>query len=458
MTISLLTARWVIPVTSPMIEHGAVAIDGDRLLAVGPLADLEQRYGGVPVTDLGRAAILPGLINIHTHLELTIMRGRVEEPAFQSWITQLVMLKVGRLSADDLLESSRLGTLEAIRGGITTVADTADASATLEALLESGMRGIFYQECFGPGADQAEAGLDAMRAKLDARRETLSRTPADSAARVRLGISPHAPYTVSARLFEMATRHALDNSLDMAIHAAESEEERRFLLDGGGAFGDSLRRRGIGFTPPACSTVTYLEQLGVLACSPLLIHGVTIGEEELPLLARRGVRLAHCPRSNAKFGHGVAPLDAWQRAGLSVGLGTDSVVSNNSCDLIEDARFGALIHRARLRDGATPSANDMLRLMTIDGARAIGMESLIGSLEPGKKADIIAVGLDSPGMTPCYDPVDLIIFSSSASDVVMTMVDGQLLYDGQTVSTIDEEPLLVRCRSIAEKLSASLGI
>ncbi len=444
MSLAILSARWVVPVTSPVIDHGAVLIDGAEIRAVGKREELRQDYPEATFKDLGEAAILPGLVNVHTHLELTLLRGRVEESRFQPWIVQLITLKAELFSADQLLDSARLGCLEAIRSGITTVADTADSLQTVEALREAGLRGIVYQECFGPARDQAAAAIDLLREKLDRHQNHLAKAGPAAAARLRIGISPHAPYSVSDLLYRFATRLAIENNLDLALHAAESRAEELLLQDGSGEFGDSLRRRGIAFTPPRCSTMAYLHQLGVLEAAPLLIHGVTIDEADLSLLAGTGARLAHCPKSNAKFGHGVADLHSWQSRGLAVGLGTDSVVSNNSLDLLDEARFCTLLHRAHRANPAWPEAAQILRLLTIDGARALHLADQIGSLEPGKRADLIAIDLSKPQTIPVHDPVTTIIFSASARDVVLTMVDGQTLYDGVSVSTIDERRFLPR--------------
>jgi 5-methylthioadenosine/S-adenosylhomocysteine deaminase len=444
MSLAILSARWVVPVTSPVIDHGAVLIDGAEIRAVGNREELRQDYPEATFKDLGEVAILPGLVNVHTHLELTLLRGRVEESRFQPWIVQLITLKAELFSADQLLDSARLGCLEAIRSGITTVADTADSLQTVEALREAGLRGIVYQECFGPARDQAAAAIDLLREKLDRHQNHLAKAGPAAAARLRIGISPHAPYSVSDQLYRFATRLAIENNLDLALHAAESRAEELLLQDGSGEFGDSLRRRGIAFTPPRCSTMAYLHQLGVLEAAPLLIHGVTIDEADLSLLAGTGARLAHCPKSNAKFGHGVADLHSWQSRGLAVGLGTDSVVSNNSLDLLDEARFCTLLHRAHRATPAWPEAAQILRLLTIDGARALHLADQIGSLEPGKRADLIAIDLSKPQTIPVHDPVTTIIFSASARDVVLTMVDGQTLYDGVSVSTIDERRFLPR--------------
>lgn len=453
---TILTARWVLPITAPPIAHGAVAMHSDRLIAVGARADLCRQFPAAVLKDLGEAVLLPGLINVHSHLELSVLRGRLESGEFQPWIAELVRLKQERLNSDDLLVSARLGCLEAIKAGVSTVADTAEADAVLPALIESGQRGVVFQECFGPSATQAEASLDILRAKLDAHAARLAQAGTAASARLRLSISPHAPYSVSARLYALATQFALNHRFDMALHAAESVDEAALLNSGSGAFGDGLRHRAIEFAAPACSTIKYFAQLGVLAAAPLLIHCVTADEEDIALLAAHGARVAHCPKSNAKLGHGVAPFIAMQRAGLPVGLGTDSAGSNNSGDLLEEARFCALLQRAVNKDARLCTPDEMLRLMTIDGARALGWESEIGSLEAGKQADLIAIKLDGAHNTPHYDPAAAILFSCSARDVSLTVVAGRTLYDGQRVLTLDEQALLQQARVVQAKLVGAL--
>ena len=452
----LLAARWVLPVTSPPIRQGAVVIAGSRLVAVGGDVQLRQAYPEAQVTDLGEVALLPGLVNVHSHLELTLLRGRLERSDFRGWIGELIALKAERLTVDDLLVSAQLGCLEAIRTGVTTLADTADAPTPLMALTESGLRGIVYQECFGPDPAQVEPALDQLQRKLAAHDQFLASCTPPVIGRVRVGISPHAPYSVSASLYQRVARWASEQRFDLALHGAESRDEWQLLADGGGAFGESLLTREIPFVPPGCSLVEYLDRLGVLSTAPLLIHGVTIDPAETPRLAAHGVRLAHCPKSNAKLGHGIAPLRSWLAEGLAVGLGTDSVASNNGGDLLEEARFCALLHRADGRDAAWPDADQMLRLLTIEGARALHLEEEIGSLEPGKRADLIAIDLHQPATSPLYDPVTTLLFSASGRDVCWTMVDGRILYEKGRVTTLDEDALLASARQIAVKLTPPL--
>lgn len=449
---SIVTAHWVLPIVSSPINQGAVAIESDCIVAVGTAVEVRRQFPKATIDDFGEAAILPGLINVHSHLELTAFRGRLEDLHFQSWIAQLIRLKFEKLSGDDLLASARLGCIESIKAGITTLADTSDASAPLESLIESGQRGVIFQECFGPGIEQAAESLDLLRAKLEAHAERLARAGREAQARLSIGISPHAPYSVSSKLYELAARLALDLKLDVAIHAAESVDETNLLWDGSGAFGDSLRRRGIGFTPPRSSTIKYFDRLGVLETSPLLIHGVTVDEDDMELMAANSVRVAHCPKSNAKFGHGVAPLIELQQAGVRVGLGTDSVASNNTMDLIEESRFCSALHRAAKKNAGLCPADEMLRLMTIEGARVLGMEDQIGSLEVGKQADLIAIDLSNSHHKPIYDPATAIIFSCSARDVVLTIVAGRVIYRDRRVLSLDEPAAKSRIQTLQSQL------
>ncbi len=452
--VRIFTARWLLPIAAPPLAHGAIAVQAEQILAVGAREELQAQFPAAPMHDFGAAAILPGLVNVHSHLELTAFRGRLEEPHFQRWIAHLVQLKSERMTSDDLLASARLGCIEAIRAGVTTLGDTAEATATVEALIESGLRGVVFQECFGPRVEQADASVQAIEQKLWKLREQVSAAKAD--ARVRLGVSPHAPYSVSDRLFAQVAELSFEMSLDIAIHTAESQDEVKLLRDGTGAFAESLNRRGIEFTAPGCSTVKYFQQLGVLDAAPLLIHCVTVNDEDIALLKAAGARVAHCPKSNAKFGHGIAPLTTMLWEGLQVGLGTDSVASNNACDLIEEARFCALLHRANQRDPILPillDANAMLQMITLDGARALSLDQNIGSLAAGKQADLIAIDLSRAHNTPHYDPAAAIIFSCSARDVIFTMVAGQTLYEAGQVKSLDEEAVRRAVRMTQEKLT-----
>lgn len=432
-------AEWVVPVTAKPIEKGAVVIDDSKIIFVGSQAELAAAalLNQAEVTDFGCAAILPGLVNTHTHLELNVMRGFLEDLAFRQWILKLTSTKYVGLVSDDLRASALGGAAEAIRAGITCVADTGDSRAPFDALIKSGLRGVAFREAFGPDAAVAEQSLGELKAKVEEMR-------ADETTLARVGVSPHAPYTVSGKLFRRLVEYAADQKLDVCIHAAESEAEQQLLLAGAGDFAAGLAARGIEWQAPRTSTIKYLASLGVLDVSPLLIHCVRVDDEDIELLARHGARVAHCPKSNAKLGHGIAPLEKLLKANLKVGLGTDSVASNNRLDLISEAQVCALLHRAASQHFRVPNAERLLQMMTLDGARALGLEQEIGSLEVGKQADLIAIDLSKAHNQPLHDVAAAIIFSALSDDVRFTMVAGRRLFSDGEIQSFDEQELQPR--------------
>ena len=358
------------PVTAPPIEDGAVLVD-DRgtITAVGPHA-LVATPPGARGLEFPHASLVPGLVNTHTHLELTHLAGTNAAGEFAAWIRTVRALK-DATTAHEFSQAAEQGVRDAWAAGVTCVADTGSTGAPLEALARLGGRGIYYHEVFGPDAEQARAGMVELGRALD-------RLGGLASARQRLGVSPHAPYTVSDRLYRAVDDLARGAGLPVAMHLAESRAETQLVRDGTGPFADALRARGIQVARVARSPVQYLAHLGVLdrATACLCIHCVQVDQEDIVLLKRAGVSIAHCPRSNRAHGHGTAPLAAFRQAGLRVGLGTDSVVSVGDSSLWAEAEAAGL------------EGEDALRMLTIEGARALGLEREIGSLEVGKEADL----------------------------------------------------------------------
>jgi len=448
--ITAYASSWVLPISSPPINNGAVAVADGKIIAVGPLAEIIDQLGpaNVQIDDQGEAAILPGLVNVHSHLELTSMRGFLEDLPFHQWILKLTRTKYRLLSREDLLASALAGAAEAIKAGITTMADTCDSGVSFDALLISGQRGCMFQEAFGVNPADAEQSLNDLSSKIEKYRQRTTEL-------VSVGISPHAPYTVSSRLFKLLTDYALRERLDVCIHAAESSAEAGLLLSGTGSFAEGYRTRGIDWEAPGCSTIAYLHRLGVLEARPLLVHCVAASEDDLDLIEQSRSRVAHCPKSNAKLGHGIAPLIKMRKRRISAGLGTDSVASNNTCDLIDEARFCCLAHRAQERDEAILKAGDVLEMATIGGAKALGLDERIGTLEPGKEADLIAVDLSQIHCLPGYDPADAIIYSCSARDVKLTVVAGNVLYRCGALKTLNEEELKQAIRELGKRITSA---
>ncbi|HEV2860300.1 MAG TPA: amidohydrolase family protein [Pyrinomonadaceae bacterium] len=447
------SARWVLPITSGAIEGGAVAVEGTRIAGVGAREDVAGRFPAAEVEELGEAVILPGFVNCHTHLELTAMRGFLEpeEGDFFSWLKKLTVARGERMTAEDIYASAAWGAVEAARAGVTCVGDaSASGATTMRALSDSGLRGVVFQEAFGPDEREAREKSDDARRKIDSLR-TLE-TPL-----VTLGLSPHAPYTVSRPLLGLLAEYATAERLPVMMHAAESEAEQLFVTEGRGPFAEGFKSRGLPWTAPGVSPVKYLAETGILDTRPLLAHCVRADAADIALLAARGAAVAHCPKSNAKLGHGRAPFANFIDGGVAVGLGSDSVASNNTCDLLEEARFALLASRAAgdtLEAGRALRAEDVLRVATSGGARALGLEHLSGALAEGLEADLVAVRLDAPHQLPVYDPTAALVFASSGRDVLLTLVAGREVFRDGRVKTVDEQELAARVRDIARRLSA----
>jgi cytosine/adenosine deaminase-related metal-dependent hydrolase len=370
---------------------------------------------------------MPGLINVHAHPELSAFRGLLDDLPFHEWIPSLMRCKRGAaLTFEDYLTAARWNCVESLRAGITTIGATEDSGAAVFALREARMRGIVYLEVFGPAPEQCAESMDVLRAKTE-------RFGKETNERVRIGISPHAPYTVSDDLYRAAAAYARSEKLPVATHAAEAEVEDLLLREGLGPFAAGLRSRGIATPRRAESTIELLERTGVLACEPLLIHGIRMTDEDLRRAADHGAAVAHCPIANARLGHGIARCVEMRAAGINVTIGTDSVASNNRLDILEEARVAQMLQRARLQSASALAGPELLEMVTINSARALGMADRIGSLEVGKDADFCAISLEHPHTIPAPDPISALFHSARAADVIMTAVRGEMLYVGGRV-------------------------
>jgi 5-methylthioadenosine/S-adenosylhomocysteine deaminase len=371
------------------------------------------------------------------------MRGFLDsvEGDFFSWLSRLTVARLENMTASDLQTSATWGACEALRAGVTCVADASDSAAeSMKALRETGLRGTVYQESFGPDPKFASENF----AKLT---EKVSRLKTLQTSLVQVGVSPHAPYTVSAPQLEMISEFALARRLPVMMHAAESVAERMLLAEGSGSFAEGFASRGIEWSAPSVSTIRYLARHGILQTQPLLAHCINVDADDLDLIGETQTRIAHCPKSNAKLGHGRAPFAEFLRRKLSVGLGSDSVASNNTCDLLEEARFALLLARA-VDAPNNLSASDALHAATLGGARALGLEGVVGELREGCQADFAVVSLAGTHQLPSYDPVSCLIFSSSGRDVLLTVVAGKELYRDGRLPGVDEERLRARMNEI----------
>ncbi len=446
---TLYCARWILPVSSPAIADGAIAVDGQLITSVGSRADVVKEFPEATIRELAEAAIIPGLINAHSHLELTAMRGflEAEENDFFAWLRKLTIARLERMTADDINVSAVWGACEAARAGVTCVADASDSALqSMNALRGVGLRGIVFQESFGPDPRLAKENFEKLETKIALLRER-------ETALVKCGVSPHAPYTVCAPQLEMIADFAVSKSLPLMMHAAETSMEVALLRDGRGPFAEALSGRGIEWRAPGVSTIQYLHDHGVLQTHPLLAHCIHVEEADLETIKQTETRVAHCPKSNAKLGHGRAPFGRMIEKGIKVGLGSDSVASNNTCDLLEEARFALLLARSETPEtGDRITAEQVFQVATLGGACALGLEKQVGELRAGLQADFAAVSLSGAHQAPSYDPQSTLIFASSGRDVILTVVAGREIYREGRVSTVDEQRLRARMKEIALKL------
>ncbi|MGE0555685.1 MAG: amidohydrolase family protein [Gemmatimonadales bacterium] len=410
-----LTADWLLTMDGPPVARGGVLLDGPTLVAVGPADRLpsppgvrEERVAGV---------LMPGLVNTHTHLELTGLPVGVPPADFPGWIRALRAAKEARPPAW-FGEAAAGGVRAGFAGGVTTFVDTGDSGAALDALVAAGASGVVYQEVFGPDPTQLQASLDGLSSRLAGLRGRAT-------DRVRVGVSPHAPYTVSGPLYRAVAALAARESVPIAVHLAESAAESELVIRGTGPFAEAWRARGIPPLDPAVeglppasrrSPVAWLDAHGVLGPDTLCIHCVRVDERDIALLRSRGASVAHCPISNAEHGHGSAPLSRLLGAGIPVGVGTDSELSVGTVDLFREARAA--------RELADLDAGAALGLVTADAARAVGLGARVGRLEPGLDADLVALAVD-PG--PDGDP-EATALQAGPGDVLLTVAAGRVVY------------------------------
>jgi cytosine/adenosine deaminase-related metal-dependent hydrolase len=384
----LVSADWVLPIEAPPIRRGAVLVVNGRVARVGALdafADVPER---MPRVDLEGCILLPGLVNAHTHLSLTALEGLVPSADFTTWLGRVVPAIRG-LDPDDMAASAALGALRSIAGGVTAVGDIAygpEAGATASDL---GLAGVFFWEVLGVPAGALHRVLHGM--------EFPERNDHGRRGRDRIGLSPHTPYTSGPGLLQAVAQYARENGFPLAVHVAESIAESQLTRHGTGPLLDVASRTAEGFEVPHTSPVSYLARLGVLD-DALAVHCVHLAPGDAATLAEKARGVVLCPRSNAFLHNGFPPVDSLERAGATLALGTDSAASNEgSLDLFAEARA--------LRDvEPSLSPSRLLRMLTIEGARTLGVDSLFGSLVQGKQADLVAVRV---GTTE--DPVGAVI-------------------------------------------------
>jgi 5-methylthioadenosine/S-adenosylhomocysteine deaminase len=419
----VVSADWVVPVEGDPIRDGAVTIQDDgTIAAVGPATEL-----GVGDAFAG-CVILPGFVNCHTHLEYAVYAGFGDGLPFVPWIGLHIRRK-DALDLEDMRAIARVGALECLRSGVTTVGDCSFAGAAAEAAAETGLAAIVFLEVFG----RDESALERFA-------ENRERVGPALSERVQLGVSPHAPYTCTVEVYKACA--AL--GLPIQTHLAESPAERPWLVEG---TGDWTPLADFLVPPPGQTGIRLLAEAGLLGRRVSAAHCVHADEEEIALLARHGVGVAHCSRSNGMLGCGVAPLRELLDAGVAVGIATDSPASTPSFDLFEEMRTAIVGARARERRPDALTARGALELATLGGARVLRIDDEVGSLVPGKRADLAIVSLSGSPLDPVEDPVVSAVLGGSPDRVAATLVAGEDRYRRGVTAWPDSTRAARRARS-----------
>ena len=402
-----LSADWLYTGEGEIIPRGALLALNGRIVKTGPDddvpgADHEERFPG--------AVLIPGLVNAHTHLELTGLEGQAEDPEFTDWIRTIIRLKAGR-GPEEFLAAATDGLRRSFASGVTTIADTGDSGAAFDAMLDLEASGIAYLEVFGPDPATVEAQFGAFR-------DRVTRLQAKQAGRVRLGVSPHAPYSVSGALYRRVADFARQERLPVAVHIAESAAESDLMEKAEGPFARQWAQRGIPLPGlPGRTPIAWLEEHGVLDQEALCIHVVRAQPEDIDRLVRHRCSIAHCPRSNRRHGHGDAPLTGFLRQGLPTGVGTDSPASVSPPDLLAEARAA--------RELAGLSAERALDLAMLGAARALKLHGEAGSLAIGKWTDCVVI--QAPFELSAREVPEAVL-ASAPGDVIATWLTGREVY------------------------------
>ena len=433
----VVTGGTVITVDSSgrIIPSGAVAIDGSDIAAVGTADTVAKQFRGRETINASGQIVLPGLINTHTHAPMVLYRGLADDLPLMEWLNNYIFPAESKTVSPEFVRAgTRLAALEMIESGTTTFADMYYFEEEIaRETRRAGLRGVLGQTIIQFPVADAKTPADAL-ARAEAyitefRNDSLI-TPA---------VAPHALYTLDGPTLKAARELAKRLNVPTLIHLAESKDETKVAEE-----------------RLASSPVAYLESLGFLGPGVLAAHGVWVNDADMQVLKMRGVGISHNPESNMKTASGVAPVPAYLRAGIAVGLGTDGAASNNDLDMFEAMRVAALLHKHETVDPTALSARTVVEMATIRGARALGMETRIGSLEPKKKADLITVSVSGARQTPMYDPLSHLVYVIHGDDVRNTIVNGKVLMRDRKVLTLDETSILAEARLWADKVRAAV--
>ena len=430
---ALLEARWIIPVepAGTVLHDHAIAIDQGLIRAILPSAEAQARFAPGERIVLGNHALIPGLINLHIHAAMSLMRGMADDLPLMEWLNKYIWpAETRHVDAGFVFDGTRLACAEMLRGGITCFNDMYFfPEASIQAVLASGMRAAVGMIIIDfPTAYASDA--DDYLAKGLALRDDYSHHPLLSFC-----FAPHAPYTVSDKVFANVLTFAEQLDLPIHVHLHETDDEIR----------NSLKVSGV-------RPIERLHKLGLLGPNLIAVHMVHLTDDEIGLVAQQGCTVAHCPSSNLKLANGSAPIASLLSKGVNVGLGTDGAASNNRLDMFEEMRFAALLAKGQSGRADALPASQALQMATLNGAKALGMGALTGSLVAGKAADITAVDFSSLELAPCYDPISHLVYAAGREHVSHVWVNGKMLLDDGELTTLNKQELLLRAEFWREQI------
>ena len=416
---------------------GSVAIDGTDIVAVGPSADIAARFRAADEINAASSVIIPGLINTHTHAPMVLYRGLADDLPLQEWLERYIFPAEAKTVSREMVRvGTRLAAVEMIKSGTTTYADMYYFEEEVaRATKAAGLRGVLGQTIIQfPVADAKTPDQGLARAEAFIREF-------EHDDLIVPAVAPHAPYTNDAKTLQAARALATRYRVPVLIHLAETSAEVK----------NSQAAHG-GMSP-----VAYLDSIGFFGPRTLAAHVVWASPADTAILKARNVAVSHNPESNMKLASGAAPVPAYIAAGVTVALGTDGAASNNDLDMFEAMREAALLHKLQTGDPRAIPASTALEMATIDGARALGLDTLIGSLEPGKRADVAVVSMASARQTPLYDPISHLVYATHGDDVRTVVVNGKVLMRDRKLTTLNEATVLAAARKMAEAVRAAVA-
>lgn len=412
-----------------VIENGAVAVKGENIAAVGKKSELSACKAS-KIIDARGGIIMPGLVNAHTHASMTIFRGLADDLPLMTWLNEHIFPAEAGLTPEKVYDGALLACAEMILSGTTCFCDMylfEDHVAL--AAKEAGVRAVVGEVLYdfpSPNYGPIENGF----AYTEMLAEKYRNDPL-----INIAVEPHSTYLCAPGLLEKASLLAHKNNLLLVIHVSETRSEV------------SQIKERYGRTP-----VGFLASLGVLSSNLLACHCVHMTEDDIALLKKNEVKVAHNPESNMKLASGIAPVSELIKKGVCVGLGTDGCASNNNLDIFHEMSMAAKLGKTHAHDPAAMNAKSVLRMATIDGARALGLSGITGSLEKGKKADIIILDTHKPHLTPMYNPVSHLVYAARGSDVTTSVINGRLVMEERKILSFDFPEIAGKMRKIAEDI------